>query len=366
MEQLTRPLSRYAETAKTFETNIFGSASLRQIRERIVQVRYSQSSRQHKERMRSWEVGSAYMDGQLRSCACAYLSTIPKSEFCLLRAFEGEIVQQACSPPQILRPNKTYSRDGTPPQAQTQDSAQNPIENPFHLRSISTKPPPNPFPKPATHLSTMPRQRAAAVNPNAAGAPEPRRTERTYKATQPFEESWFAPKLPRLSSALRVGADQEQTAGDAAPSSDDNDFGATGSQADDGVGTPGVTEEVEEAAVVGVPGPRRTRRARKATMRFEESWIAGGLPRLGSALGVGVAREQTAEPARAEAAVLSSDDNEHGAVGSQGDGEVQDAAVRGPSQPRRSERKRKATQRYEEGSLVGRLPRLSSALGVEI
>lgn len=104
-----------------------------------------------------------------------------------------------------------------------------------------------------------------------------------------------------------------------------------------------------------------------------KGWFSESLPRLSLALGIGATDGQEAGRAGAEGEVLSSDDDELPAVGSQVEdearipgvrGEDQEAAIVGASGNRRSERERKATDRFVEGWFGERLPRLSSALGV--
>lgn len=106
-----------------------------------------------------------------------------------------------------------------------------------------------------------------------------------------------------------------------------------------------------------------------------KGWFSESLPRLSLALGIGATDGQEAGRAGAEGEVLSSDDDELPAVGPQVEDEAriprvrekdQEAAVVGASANRRSERERKATDRFVEGWFGERLPRLSSALGVAV
>ena len=97
---------------------------------------------------------------------------------------------------------------------------------------------------------------------------------------------------------------------------------------------------------------------------------------MSSALGVGVARGQGNDRGRTGGEASSSDDNnqcqstgfeeDEDEAQTLGVMEDQEIAVYSAPEPRRSERKRKATKRFEEGWLGERLPKLSLALGVAV
>lgn len=100
------------------------------------------------------------------------------------------------------------------------------------------------------------------------------------------------------------------------------------------------------------------------------------MPRLSRALGIGATEEREAGRAGAAAEeVLSSDDNGLAATNPQAVDEApvtaameqdQEGTVVGALGNRRSERERRATERFVNGWFGERLPRLSAALGVAV
>ena len=119
--------------------------------------------------------------------------------------------------------------------------------------------------------------------------------------------------------------------------------------------------------------PRRSERERTATARFAESWFSAKLRSLSLALGLGVADINDHVKVVREAS--SSDADDSGAIGLQEAEdemcvlhvmEVQEADVVAEAVPelRRSQRERRATERFVEGWFGVRLPALSSALGL--
>lgn len=125
-------------------------------------------------------------------------------------------------------------------------------------------------------------------------------------------------------------------------------------------------------AVVGTSESRRSERARRATERFAEGWFGEKLPRLSLALGVGVVGEADPGHAGGKSKALSNGGDEPVVLGSHADGRIRTPDVIGEgqdstaSEPRRSERERKATERFVEGGFGARLPRLSAALGLAV
>lgn len=124
--------------------------------------------------------------------------------------------------------------------------------------------------------------------------------------------------------------------------------------------------------------PRRSQRSRKATARFAEGWYGERLPRLSAALGVAQSDNDRGDTVGGD--LSSSDDDEGrqssgfevedegqslGVVIEEEECEEEVAAVCVPG-PRRSERARKATERFEQGWFGERLPRLGLALGVNV
>lgn len=145
-----------------------------------------------------------------------------------------------------------------------------------------------------TSLTTMRAQTppAAAVSKVNAST-QPRRSERSRKATTRLVQGWYGERLPRLSAALGVARSDNgrgnSVGGGEASSSDGWQSSGLGVE-DEGqrLGVMIEEEEEEVAAMCSAPEPRRSERERRATKRFEEGWFRGRLPRLGLALGVKV------------------------------------------------------------------------------
>ena len=119
---------------------------------------------------------------------------------------------------------------------------------------------------------------------------------------------------------------------------------------------------------------RRSERERTATARFAESWFSARLRSLSLALGLGVAdsthhalslRGPSSSDVDASCAICLQEVEDETWVPGFTD-EVQEAAVVVEAEPklRRSERERRATDRFVEGWFGMRLPGLSSALGL--
>ena len=133
-------------------------------------------------------------------------------------------------------------------------------------------------------------------------------------------------------------------------------------------------------AKVTVPAkPRCSERERTATARFAQGWCALHLPSLSLALGVGVVRGRRNDLATtttegelppndniACAALEFEACNEAPALGFLDEEDQVFAQIGAMEEPRRSERERQATKRFEEGWFGERLPRLSSALGMAV
>ena len=123
-----------------------------------------------------------------------------------------------------------------------------------------------------------------------------RYSDRDRKATPRFAEGWYSVNLPRLSSALGVGATEAsrgdyatRTEGEASRRNDDNGFQTIEFGMCHEIQISDVVEEEEEAnreiVAVCASAPRRSERERKVTKRFEEGWFGEWLPRLSAALG---------------------------------------------------------------------------------
>ena len=124
--------------------------------------------------------------------------------------------------------------------------------------------------------------------------------------------------------------------------------------------------------------PRCSERERKATARFAQGWCALHLPSLSLALGVGAVRGPRNDyGTTTEGELPPNDDTSCAALGFEAWDEVpalgfpdeEDQTfypIGAMEEPRRSERERQATKRFEEGWFSERLPRLSSALGMAV
>lgn len=128
-------------------------------------------------------------------------------------------------------------------------------------------------------------------------------------------------------------------------------------------------------ALFGASEPLPEKRVCKATTRFQESWFSEKLPRLSSALGVGVAASDNARRAVAQTEALQRDDKESSISDSQAHDETRSPSAIGENQELTevdtsetlpSKRVRKATTRFQEGWYSEKLPRLSAALGVAV
>ena len=127
--------------------------------------------------------------------------------------------------------------------------------------------------------------------------------------------------------------------------------------------------------------PRRSERERSATTRFAQGWCALHLPTLSLALGLGAVlgwrKDHAATTTTTEIELPLNEDITCAATGLE-------ACDEGPAlgfldeedhafdcigtmeEPRRSERERQATRRFEEGWFGWQLPRLASALGLAV
>ena len=130
--------------------------------------------------------------------------------------------------------------------------------------------------------------------------------------------------------------------------------------------------------------PRRSERERSATARFAQGWCALHLPSLSLALGLGAVlgwrkdhAATTTTITTTEVELPPNDDIACAALGLEACDEGQVLGVLDEEDrafawdgamedPRRSERERRATGRFEEGWFGWRLPRLASALGVAV
>ena len=113
--------------------------------------------------------------------------------------------------------------------------------------------------------------------------------------------------------------------------------------------------------------PRESTRARKATTRFLDGKNATYLPRLASALGVGLTHHNDIAGAGADDDTAPSFDSAMNLDGYQAPTSamaIPEASIFSALEPRRSERARQASKRYLEGDMGARMPRLSAALGV--
>ena len=113
--------------------------------------------------------------------------------------------------------------------------------------------------------------------------------------------------------------------------------------------------------------PRESNRVRKATTRFLDGKNATYLPRLASALGVGLTYNKDAAGAGVDDDIAPPLDSANIWDGNQAPDSVmaiQEACIYGASEVRRSERARHASKRFLEGDMGARMPRLSAALGV--
>ncbi|KAM0794086.1 hypothetical protein BDR22DRAFT_718562, partial [Usnea florida] len=113
--------------------------------------------------------------------------------------------------------------------------------------------------------------------------------------------------------------------------------------------------------------PRESCRVRKATTRFLDGKNACYLPRLASALGVGLTYNKDAAGAEADDDSVPMFDCTANSNGNQAPNYVmasQEASVFSALKPRRSERARQASKRFLEADIGARMPRLSAALGV--
>ena len=116
--------------------------------------------------------------------------------------------------------------------------------------------------------------------------------------------------------------------------------------------------------------PRESCRARKATLRFIDGKLATYLPRLASALGIGL----TYLTYNSNAASTDVDDDTNPLLDSVTTWDemqapdsamvIQEACIFSAVELRRSERARQASKRFLEGDMGARMPRLSKALGV--
>lgn len=113
--------------------------------------------------------------------------------------------------------------------------------------------------------------------------------------------------------------------------------------------------------------PRESTRARKATTRFLDGKNATYLPRLASALGVGLTHNNDIAGAGADDDTAPSFDSAMNLDGYQAPTSamtIPEASMFSALEPRRSERARQASKRFLEGEMGARMPRLSAALGV--
>ena len=113
--------------------------------------------------------------------------------------------------------------------------------------------------------------------------------------------------------------------------------------------------------------PRESTRARRATTRFVDGENATLLPRLATALRVGLTHNKDAAGAGADgdsALSLASATNLDGNQAPNSVIAIQEASIFSALEPRRSERARQASKRFVEGGMGARMPRLSAALGV--
>ena len=113
--------------------------------------------------------------------------------------------------------------------------------------------------------------------------------------------------------------------------------------------------------------PRESCRVRKATTRFLDGRNACYLPRLASALGVGLTYNKDAAGAEADDDTAPLFDFAANWDGNQAPNYVmasREASIYSALKPRRSERARQASKRFLEGDMGARMPRLSAALGV--
>ena len=113
--------------------------------------------------------------------------------------------------------------------------------------------------------------------------------------------------------------------------------------------------------------PRESTRVRTATLRFLDGKNATYLPRLASALGVGLTYNKDAAGARVDDDTAPSFDSATIFEAMQAPSYVmaiQEASVSCVLELRRSERARQASKRFVEGGVGARMPRLSAALGV--
>ena len=113
--------------------------------------------------------------------------------------------------------------------------------------------------------------------------------------------------------------------------------------------------------------PRESTRVRKATTRFLNGKNATYLPRLASALGVGLTHNKTAANATADDDFAPSFDSATIWDGKQAPNvalPIEEAYIYSVLKPRRSERKRQASKRFLEAGWGTCMPRLSAALGV--
>ena len=113
--------------------------------------------------------------------------------------------------------------------------------------------------------------------------------------------------------------------------------------------------------------PRESTRVRKATMRFLDGKNATYLPRLASALGVGLTYNMDTAGASVDDYTAPPLDFAASWDWNQAPSSVmaiQEASIYNALEPRRSERARQASKRFLEREIGARMPRLSAALGV--
>ena len=113
--------------------------------------------------------------------------------------------------------------------------------------------------------------------------------------------------------------------------------------------------------------PRESTRVRKATTRFLDGKNATYLPRLASALGVGVTYNNDATCTGADddtAPLLGSAATWDGNQPPNSEMASHEASKFSRMEPRRSERARQASKRFLDGGWGALMPRLSAALGV--
>ena len=134
--------------------------------------------------------------------------------------------------------------------------------------------------------------------------------------------------------------------------------------------------------VIAPTEPRRSERERSATARFAQGWCALHLPSLSLALGLGAVlgwkKDHAATTTTTTEIELPPNDDiacaatgleacdEGPALGFLDEEDHAFDCIGTMEEPRRSERERRATRRFEEGWFGWHLPRLASALGLAV